>query len=267
MQYFLIFLQYLLPAILILVPFLMFYDINPQQTKHQQPIPQKPNIDHLEEKLNNLIQNNRLIVRTSALSHNLQNTKSNIIASYLNKNYLNGFHLFQLIFSLLKNQIPDKKIIKILHHYLPSCSVNHLQTLLFSYKNFLNLIQKDNCQKALLRDLNQNKLHSTLCYLEKKLTTTLNNINTISANSNSALAEEAALYGLIFASFAEFYDKPTTAQVLELCYTISPHFFRSWHTFPKKYLPYDNSIRTETALKLDKTPQNTSERGCNSRLI
>ena len=102
--------QYLIPVLLLAIPVLLFFDISPKRRKKtapaaiplEQPAPE-PDIRELEKKLNRLLENNSSAARIDNLQKELQTSKSNTVAAYikLNKKDLKGFHLFQLIFSLI----------------------------------------------------------------------------------------------------------------------------------------------------------------------
>ena len=164
-----IFLLHLGPLLLLSIPIILLVR-GIKKSSIQPPQKLEPNINELEEKLKNLIEKNHITNTISNLKEDLKNSSSNTIGGYLkiNKQDLKGFHLFQLIFSLIKNNAEDTKILKILRQYLPSCSNSHLYAMLNSFKVFLNISQKDNTQKILLKDLNNNKVRSTLLYLERK---------------------------------------------------------------------------------------------------
>ena len=105
--------------------------------------------------------------------------------------------------------------------------------MLNSFKVFLNISQKDGTQKILLKDLNNNKVRSTLLYLERKLNQTLNETANVPPAMQPLLINQAVIYGLIFASFSEFYDKKTTEKILRLTSQMSPELFKYWHQIPK----------------------------------
>lgn len=223
------------PLLLFIILGLLIY-----HTTRPAPSPalntQEPNLDELEEKLNQLLMQNRQDEKIEALHQELKSSKSNIIASYvqLNKKDLKGYHLFQLILSLIKNQAEDTKIIKILHHYLPSCATAHLYAMLKAYKKFLNLSKQDHCQKELLRDLNQNRLRSTLIYLETKLNQAINQVPLVPPALQQQLINQAMIYGLIFASFSQFYNSSATQKILRLVASLTPELFQYWHLLPQK---------------------------------
>lgn len=227
----------LLPSISLLfavILWILYRNTKRDYQSLQENISPEPNIENLENNLRKLIENNKLAIDTYNLQQNLKNSPTNIIASYLqdSKKDLKGFHLFQLIFSLIKNQTEDYKIIKILRHYLPSCSTSGLYALLRSCKEFLNLSQQDNKQKELLKDLNQNRLRSTLMYLQQKLNQIFNQISSTPPDQQKKLIEQAAIYGLIFASFCKFYNYKYSQKILQLSNTLSPKLFSHWHSQP-----------------------------------
>ena len=224
-----------------LIPVLLFFDISPKRRKKtapaaiplEQPAPE-PDIRELEKKLNRLLENNSSAARINNLQKELQTSKSNTVAAYikLNKKDLKGFHLFQLIFSLIKNRAEDAKIIKILRHYLPSCATSHLYAMLHSFKVFLNISREDGRQKELLRDLNHNRVRTTLLYLEGKLNQTLNQVSGTPPAMQQPLIDRAVVYGLVFAAFSEFYDNEATEKILRLADMLAPELFKYWHTVP-----------------------------------
>lgn len=241
--------MYVIPLLLITVPFLLLFDVSPKwrrkparSTVRKTAEPHRPDIAELELKLTQLLKDNQDIVQIDALRQKLQSTSTANTAAYLrlNKNSLKGFHLFQLIFSLIKNRAEDKKILKMLRHYLPSCATSHLQALLRSFKIFLDVSAADGRQKELLRDLNENRLRSTLLYLEQKMNRILNQIAALPPAMQQLMIDRAVAYGLVFAAFSEFYDTPATEKVLRLSYQLSPELFRYWHTFPAAEAEYTN---------------------------
>lgn len=205
--------QYLIPVLLLAIPVLLFFDISPKRRKKtapaaiplEQPAPE-PDIRELEKKLNRLLENNSSAARIDNLQKELQTSKSNTVAAYikLNKKDLKGFHLFQLIFSLIKNRAEDAKIIKILRHYLPSCATSHLYAMLHSFKVFLNISREDGRQKELLRDLNHNRVRTTLLYLEGKLNQTLNQVSGTPPAMQQPLIDRAVVYGWSSPPFRSF---------------------------------------------------------------
>ncbi len=231
--------QYFIPMLLIAIPLLLFFDIRPKRRqKEERPaVPQAkgPNINELENKLSRLLENNQASARIDSLQKELQNAKSNTVAAYikLNKKDLKGFHLFQLIFTMIRNQAEDAKIIKILRHYLPSCANTHLHALLYSFKIFLKVSKEDGRQKELLRDLNHNRVRTTLLYLEQKLNHTLNQVPNVPPAMQQLLIDRAVVYGLVFAAFSEFYDNDATEKILRLVNQLSPELFKYWHTAPQ----------------------------------
>lgn len=232
-------LLHIVPFLLLLIPFFLLFDVSlknrgktAQSTMQQK---QEPNMVNLEKKLKKLIENNQMNAQISTLQKELQQTKSNTVSAYinLNKEDLKGFHLFQLIFSLIKNNAEDEKIIKILHHYLPSCATTHLYAMLHSFKVFLNISYYDKTQKELLRDLNQNRVRTTLLYLEKKINQTLNQVPQVVPAMQQLIIDRAVVYGLVFASFCEFYDNAATEKILRLSSQLSPTVFKYWHQIPR----------------------------------
>ena len=139
-----------------------------------------------------------------------------------------------MVFSLIKNDASDEKIIKILRHYLPSCSTAHIYALLKSCKFFLNTYSAN---KRLQHDLNQNHLKSSLLYLEQKISQTLNQIPLAPVSLQTDLAEKAATECLVFAAFAQFYNSTATEKILRLAYLLSAQTFITWHQLPPKKTP------------------------------
>ena len=234
LEFILTIITHLIPLILISIPFLILYNLH-LKNKSQQNANKEPDINELENKLKDLIEKNNTQANTNELANNLEKTTSNTISSYLNinKKHLKGFHFFQLIFSLIKNNTNDKKIIKILHHYFPSCANSHLQAMLNSFKHFLNITAKDNIQKHLLKDLYDNKIRSTLLYLEQKINSTINRLPYSPSYQHQAIINQATIYGLIFATFSEFYNHDSTITILKLSQNLSPELFKYWHSFEK----------------------------------
>lgn len=231
-------LLHLIPLALFAIPVLLLFDISLKSRRKATITPQKkiePNMEELEKKLKQLLENNHISSKINNLQQELQTSKSNTVAAYikLNKKDLKGFHLFQLIFSLIKNNAEDRKIIKILRHYLPSCATTHLYAILHSFKVFLNISAKDGTQKELLADLNQNRVRTTLLYLERKLNQTLNQVPGVPPAMQQMLIDKAVIYGLVFASFCEFYDNDATAKILRLSNLLSPEIFKYWHLVPE----------------------------------
>lgn len=239
LHFVLVIMLHLLPFLLLMIPFLLLFDVSLKRSKKavSAAIPQtkKPDINELEEKLNKLIENNKINLKIDELHEELAKSRTNTVTAYikLNKKDLKGFHLFQLIFSMIKNNAEDKKIIKIMHHYLPSCATSHLYALLHSFKVFLNISRADNKQKELLNDLNHNRVKTTLLYLEKKLNQTLNRVASAPPAMQQMLIDQAVVYGLVFAAFAEFYDNEATEKILRLANKLSPELFKYWHLVPK----------------------------------
>lgn len=238
-------LPYLLPAALLALPVLLFFDIRlkkaPSAAADENPPRREPDIAELEEKLSRLLQANRNEEQTAALQKELQQSPSGLIAAYLKteKKDLKGFHLFQLIFSLLKNRTDDAKIIRILRHYLPSCATSHLYAVLRSCKIFLSLHRRNPQKTVLPHDLNRLRLRQTLLYLEKQINHTLNLYSSAPEEKRRLLLDRTAIYGLVFAAFSEFYDKEATAKILRLSHSLSPEIFLYWHSVPRTAtLPY-----------------------------
>ena len=235
------------PLLLIIILFALYRQTRRDYQSLQETVSAEPDIESLENDLKKLIEDNRLALNTYNLQQTLKNTPTNIISSYLHedKKDLKGFHLFQLIFSLIKNKTEDTKIIKILRHYLPSSSTSSLYALLRSCKEFLNLSQQDNKQKELLKDLNQNRLRSTLMYLQQKLNQIFNQISSTPSDQQKKLIEQAAIYGLIFASFCRFYNSKYSEKILRLTNTLSPDLFLYWHS----------QLRSHSSLSFTSPPQ------------
>jgi hypothetical protein len=202
----------------------------------QEPQNPEPNIEELERNLKQLLEQNRLAEKMENLHQELKSSKSNLISGYLqsSKKDLQGFHLFQLILTLIRNQAEDTKIIKLMRHYLPSASTAHLYAMLKSYKKFLQISALDNRQKALIHELNQNNLRSTLIYLQQKLNIILNQIPTTPPALQQPLINQAMILGLIFASFSQFYNPDATEKILRLVASLTPELFSYWHQIPKK---------------------------------
>ena len=246
-----IFLLHLAPLMLLFIPVILLIRGKQKQLATQKP---EPNINELEEKLNKLLEKNHNSYKLTNLKNELQNSSSSTISGYIkmDKRDLKGFHLFQLIFSLIKNKTEDTKILKILRQYLPSCANAHLYAMLNSFKLFLNISQKDGVQKTLLKDLNNNKVRSTLLYLERKLNQTLSETTAVPPAMQSIFIDQAVIYGLIFASFSEFYDRTATEKILRLTSQMSPELFKYWHQIPQtitsnyietpKKIPYSKQI-------------------------
>lgn len=225
--------------LLIIACFTLYNLLKSPQQATADDTPKEPNIENLENALKQLIEDNKQTIENYNLQQTLKTTPANIIASYLHKNPkdLKGFHLFQLIFSLIKNKTEDSKIIKILRHYMPSSSTQNLYALLRSCKEFLNITQKDNTQKELLKDLNQNKLRTTLMYLQQKLNNIFNHPSSTPLLTPQQQIDIAAMYGLIFASFCKFYNPKYSEKILELTSILSPKLFAHWHSVPHKHVP------------------------------
>jgi len=224
-----------IPLLLFVMLFMLFYHQKREDQSLHQTTYAEPDIENLENNLKKLIENNKLAMDTYNLQQNLKNSPTNIIASYLreDKKDLKGFHLFQLIFSLIRNKTDDAKIIKILRHYLPSSSTASLYALLRSCKEFLRISFYDNKQKELLKDINQNRLRTTLVYLQQKLNEIFNQIPSSSPEQQKKLIEVAVIDGLIFASFCRFYNQKYSQKILQLANTLSPEIFSYWHSSKK----------------------------------
>lgn len=239
-HFLLIVLLHLIPLALLLVPFLLLFDVS-LKSKRKQQMPasekdRKPDMQELEQRLNKLLENNHKSAQLDKLQKELQNTKTNTVAAYLklNKEDIRGFHLFQLVFSLIKNNAEDGKIIRILRHYLPSCATSHLYAILHSFKVFLNISARDGKQKELLRDLNHNRVRTTLLYLEQKINQTLNLAASAKPAMQQLIIDRAVVYGLVFAGFCEFYDNDATEKILRLANMLSPEIFKYWHIVPRR---------------------------------
>lgn len=229
---------HLAPLLILAIPFLLFFDITLKRKQNkpliQDTYQEKPDITELEKKLQNLLETNNKKSNMQNLQKDLTQSSTNTISAYikLNKKDLKGFHLFQLIFSMIKNNTEDEKLIKILRHYLPSCATTHLYAMLHSFKVFLNISKKDGVQKRLMRDLNNNRVRTTLIYLEKKLNQTLNQVPSSTPAMQQLIIDKAVVYGLVFAAFSEFYDNTATEKILKLANAISPQLFKYWHQIP-----------------------------------
>ena len=105
--------------------------------------------------------------------------------------------------------------------------------MLNSFKHFLNITAKDNIQKHLLKDLYDNKIRSTLLYLEQKINSTINRLPYSPSYQHQAIINQATIYGLIFATFSEFYNHDSTITILKLSQNLSPELFKYWHSFEK----------------------------------
>ena len=253
--------MHLIPLILFLIPLLLFFDITLKSAKKvSAPEPKSPSIDELEQKLTQLILKNKAQNQTSILSKELETSTSNTISQYLSldKNNLKKYHLFQLIFTYIKNNAEDDKIIRILRHYFKTSSTTHLYAMLKSYKVFYNLIQKDKKNQTLLKDLFNNNIKTTLIYLEEQLQQKLNELPNVPSSIQPIIINQAVIYGIIFASFSEFYDKTITLKILQLTKELSPNLFKYWHTLPKpSKFPSPNDqkycINYYTSKKIKKT--------------
>ena len=229
---------HLIPTLIAISLFFLIFDVkfksrNEPDNTQQNP---EPDINDLEQKLQKLIEANNLDNKTYDLQQKLSQTPTNLISAYLNidRKRLRGFHFFQLIFSLIKNGAEDNKIIKIMHHHLPSCPTSHLQAMLQSFKEFLSISRKDDIQKTLLKDLNQNQLKSTLLYLQDKLNQTLNQVPNMPPALQQPIIDKAVICGLVFATFSQFYQPTATEKILRLVNQLSPTVFHYWHTVPKQ---------------------------------
>lgn len=251
-HFLLIILLHLIPLALLLVPFLLLFDVSLKSRRGKiGQKEKKPDMQELENRLNKLLENNRQSERLDALQKDLQNAKTNTVAAYikLNKEDIRGFHLFQLVFSLIKNKAEDGKIIRILRHYLPSCATSHLYAILHSFKVFLNISAGDGKQKELLRDLNHNRVRTTLLYLEHKINQTLNQVTAAPPAMQQLIIDRAVVYGLVFAGFCEFYDNDATEKILRLANMLSPEIFKYWHIVPRRdeteYTAFKQHINTK----------------------
>ena len=104
--------------------------------------------------------------------------------------------------------------------------------MLHSFKVFLNISREDGRQKELLRDLNHNRVRTTLLYLEGKLNQTLNQVSGTPPAMQQPLIDRAVVYGLVFAAFSEFYDNEATEKILRLADMLAPELFKYWHPVP-----------------------------------
>lgn len=245
-------LLHLIPVILLMIPFLLVFDVSlKHKNKNTTASKETPDMAELENSLKKLLENNHISSKIDTLQQELQTSKSNTVAAYikLNKEDLRGFHLFQLIFSLIKNNAEDEKIIKILRHYLPSCATSHLYAILHSFKVFLKISAKDGKQKELLRDLNHNRVRTTLLYLEEKINHTLNLVPSAPPAMQQLIIDRAVVYGLVFAGFCEFYDNDATEKILRLADKLSPEIFKYWHIVPHQnqteYLAFKQHVNTK----------------------
>ena len=229
--------MHLLPLILLLIPFLLLFDVSLKKSKKGNKESEKvePNVDELEKKLSVLLQNNQNLAKFNNLHNELKNTSTQNISAYvnLNKKDLKGFHLFQIVFSLIKNKSEDDKIIRILRHCLPTVATTHLYAMLNSFKVFFKISNEDGVQKELMKGLNNNKVKGTLIYLESKIRAKLCDVAKVEPSLQQMVINDAVIYGLVFASFAEFYDNNATIKILRLCNELSPELFKYWHTIPK----------------------------------
>lgn len=247
-----IILLHLILLILLTIPFLLVFDISLKNKKNDK---QTPNMKELENSLKKLLENNHISSKINTLQEELQTTSGNTVAAYikLNKKDLKGFHLFQLIFSLIKNNAEDEKIIKILRHYLPSCATSHLYAILHSFKVFLKISAHDGKQKELLRDLNHNRVRTTLIYLEQKINQTLNLVAKAPPAMQQLIIDRAVVYGLVFAAFCEFYDNNATEKILRLSHMLSPAIFKYWHIIPRQnqaeYLAFKQHVNSNLITK------------------
>ena len=205
------------------------------QDTEEPPAPE-PDLDELEQSLNHLLEQNRLAEKKENLQQQLSSSKTNIIAAYLrhSKKDLQGYHLFQLILTLIQNQTEDAKIIKMMRHCFPSASTAHLYAMLNAYKKFLRVSRQDNRQKELLKDLNHNNLRSTLIYLQQKLNIIINQVPSAPPALQQPLINQAMILGLIFAAFSQFQNTVATEKILRLIASLTPEIFTYWHQVPKK---------------------------------
>lgn len=241
--------MHLLPLILILIPFLLLFDINLKTSSPSSS--SAPNLDVLEENLNNLIKENTSSNHIINLTKDLTKDLKKNLSSYTlpHKHKIKKYSFFQHIFSLIKNKTKDEKIIKVLHYYFPSCATSHLYAMLKSFKVFLNIIKRNEHLKSLENSLNQNNLKPTLYFLEQKLQQLLTLSKTTSSpKANQKITLQATLYSLIFASFSEFYSKDLTLSVLNLAQKLSPELFEFWHT-PIPLIKNQQVISTSNFIK------------------
>lgn len=234
---FFVILLHLLPSLLVIVLFFLVFDVSFKSAPVEKVSSDaEPDVDNLERKLQELIETNNLVLKKDDLSQALLHTPANIMAAYMNtdKKHLKGFHLFQLIFSLIKNGDEDGRIIKILHHHLPESPISHLVALLKSCKEFLRITKQDGHQKQLCSLLNKNQLKEVLIYLQTKINQTFNSVLYKPAALQQPIIDEAVIFGLIFASIAQFYNKKSTEKILRLAYLLSPELFLYWHQIPEK---------------------------------
>lgn len=237
---------------LLMIPFLLVFDVSlKHKNKNATDAKETPDMAELENSLKKLLENNHISTQINTLQQELQTSKSNTVAAYikLNKEDLKGFHLFQIVFSLIKNNAEDEKIIKILRHYLPSCATSHLYAILHSFKVFLKISAKDGKQKELLKDLNHNRVRTTLLYLEEKINHTLNLVPASPPAMQQLIIDRAVVYGLVFAGFCEFYDNDATEKILRLADKLSPEIFKYWHIVPHQdqtdYLAFKQHVNTK----------------------
>jgi len=252
-------LSFLIP-LLLLIPLFAFFDITPKKRRQTPPLPSDPNIGELERRLTKLIENNKLKADAAALSQELKTTPTHTVAAYikLNKKDLKGYHLFQYIFALIKNNAPDEKIIKQLRRALPSAANAHLYALLRSFKLFWQISTKDEEFKRLQPDLNRNRVRTTLLYLERRINDALNRVAHAPASEQQTIIDRAVIYSLIFASFSEFYNNETTEKILRLSYQLSPELFKYWHTVPKDAPLFNRTYEFPRVLRPN--DENTSRR-------
>lgn len=232
--------MHLLPLFLIIIPFLLFFDISLKKSKKTPPPTPQKNLQELEENLQTLINENTTNTKIHQLSYELKQTNPKAPHHKTIKK-LKTHHFFQHIFSLIKNHTKDEKIIKILRSYFPSFSTNHLYGMLKSFKIYLNLIKTTPQKSRLESSLNQNDLTPTLLFLEKRLTTLLTTLNQNHPQSSPKINNLATIYCLVFASFSEFYSKELSTHILKLATTLSPQLLNRWYTPPSK-----NNIKTNT---------------------
>ena len=251
--------MHLLPFILILIPFLLFFDISLKNASSPPKTSETQNLKELEQNLRQLINKNSTDLKIQKLSQSIkQNTqKRNLNYQNTPKRALKGYHFFQHIFSLIKNNTKDEKIIKILHSYFPSSANAQLYAMLKSFKTFLNLLKTTPQASILETSLNQNNITPTLFFLEErlnKLLTTLKTENNL--NSKEKLTKLATIYSLVFACFLNFYSKELTNQILKLAETLSPELYFNWHLPLKKHYltpKYDTKQNTtDTTLHINK---------------
>lgn len=248
--------SHLLPFIVLLIPFFLLFDVSLKTNKTKStPLPPQPtslqlNTQKLEQKLKLLLEQNHQNHLSSNLITTLENKPLKTISSYLNTSIknLHGFHFFQHIFSLIKNNTPDEKILKTLRLYFPSSASSHLNAMLKSFKAFLNILKTTPQAKHLETSLYHNNLKPTLLFLERHLQILLTKLN---QENSPTINDEACKYCLIFASFSEFYSKDLTSKILKLSKTLSPTIFNQWHE-PISFKKNNNLPLSSTLYKKNK---------------